>query len=394
MRQGRLFCVALICAALLGLGLFSSAAADKGSVTLGMITPLTGTNAQAGQDMERGVRLALDRINEGYKIPLKDGSFQEIGPGLLGKPLKIIVENTESRPKSGMDATRKLVNMDKVPVILGEYASDVSIATGQFTNANRIVQIAIGAASPKMREVGPFTFDSLGLDTIMGKELAKFAMNDSGATSFGSITPNNPFGVGLELQACKALKELGGECVSRVRYKLKQSDYRAEVRAVFAPKPEAAFFTAYGTEARLILRQAHEMGKAPPNGWYADYITMWSNEVSKMPEIAEGIKGLQAGVAGDFYDNEYANPYRDQYGHSPKTAWGAYGFDAAMLAALAIQKTGSLDPDAIREALYPVSRQYKGVTGDKTFDQDGMQATESYVPKIYTNGQLKDYPLK
>ncbi len=386
---------ALMCVSLLTMGLFTPAMAEKGQVKIGMITPLTGTNAQAGQDMERGVRLAIDRLNQGYKVPLKEGGFQEIGPGLLGKQIKLIVENTESRPKAAMDSTRKLVNVDKVPVVLGEFSSGVSVPTGQFTNEYKVIQVPIGSTSPKLRDIGPSLFNAIGLDNLMGKELARFAVEDSGAKTFGSIVPNNPFGVGIEINSCMNLAdEYGGECTSKVRYKMKQSDYRAEIRAIFAPKPEAVFYTAYGTEARLILRQAYEQDKTPPKGWYADYITMWTNEVTEMPEIAEGIKGLMPGVSGDFYQKEYATAYKEKYDRPPNTAFGAYGYDAAMLVALAVNKAGTDDVEAVREAMFPVSKTYMGVTGDKTFDQDGMQASETYMRKIYTHGQLKDYPLE
>ncbi len=214
------------------------------------------------------------------------------------------------------------------------------------------------------------------------------------AATAGVKLPIEPFGVGIEINSCETLaKEFGGECVSKVRYKMKQSDYRAEIRSTFAPEPEAVFYTAYGTEARLILRQAYEQGKTPPKGWYADYITMWTNEVSEMPEIAEGIKGLMPGASGEFYQEEYAKPYNEKYGRPPSTSFGPYGYDAAMLVALAIEKAGAADSDSIRKALPAVSKTYMGVTGDKTFDKDGMQASETYMKKIYTGGELKDYPL-
>lgn len=393
MRPAKLLFLTWLCTPLLVLGLLSPALA-KDEIKMGMISPLTGTNAQVGQDMERGVRLAIDRLNEGYKVPLKDGKFMEVGPGLLGKKIKLIVENTESRPKAAMDAVRKLINVDKVPAILGEFSSGVSVPTGQFTNSNQVIQISIGSTSPKVRDVGPFMFNSIGLDDLMGKKLTRFAVEDSGAKKFGSIAPNNPFGVGIEINSCKALEEeFGGECVSKVRYKMKQSDYRAEIRSLFATKPEAIFYTAYGTEARLILRQAFEQGKQPPKGWYADYITMWTNEVSEMPEVADGIKGLMPGASGKFYQEQYAKPYEEKYDRPPSTSFGAYGYDAAMLVALAIHEAGSDDAQAIQKAMFTVSETYNGVTGDKTFDDTGMQATETYMRKIYKDGKLQDYSM-
>jgi branched-chain amino acid transport system substrate-binding protein len=387
----KLSCIAFALLLLLAAG----AAWAQKPVKIGVITSLTGTNAEVGQDMERGIQLAFDRIKEGYQIPMKAGKYRSIGPGLLDGTVKLIVENTESRPQSAMDATRKLVNVDHVPVVIGEFSSGITLPTGQFSNENEVIQISVGATSPKLRDIGPYFFNAIGLDDLMGNALARFALQDSGAKRFTSIVPNNPFGVGIEINTCDYIEgNYDAECVSRVRYKLKKSDYRAEIGAAFKSAPQAGFYTAYGTEARLILRQMFERGKELPQGWYAAYITMWTNEVKKMPRIAEGIKGLKVGVSSDFFEKEYAAPYKEKYGMEPTTAFGAYGYDAAMLVALAVEKAGSTDTDAIRDALFEVSKKYRGVTGSKTFDEDGMQVTENYLRKIYKNGKLHDYPMK
>ena len=383
-------CIVLVVLFLLAAG----SAQAKDQVKIGVITSLTGTNAEVGQDMERGIQLAFDRIKDGYDVPMKAGKYRTIGPGLLEKELRLIVENTESRPQSAMDAARKLINVNHVPVIIGEFSSGITLPTGQFSNENEVVQISVGATSPKLRDIGPYFFNAIGLDDLMGNALARFALEDADAKRFTSIVPNNPFGVGIEINTCDYIEgNYDAECVSRVRYKLKKSDYRAEIGSAFASEPQAGFYTAYGTEARLILRQMFERGKELPEGWYAAYITMWTNEVKKMPRIADGIKGLQVGVSSDFFDQEYAQAYEDKYGMAPTTAFGAYGYDATMLVALAIEKAGSTDTKAIRDALFEVSKKYRGVTGSKTFDEDGMQVTENYLRKIYKDGKLHDYPM-
>ena len=351
----------------------SSQAAEP--VVIGSISPLTGTNAVQGLDMKRGEELALEEINA--------------AGGIGGRPLKIIWEDTESSSKGGMDAVHKLVEINKVPLILGAYSSGISLPTGQWTNSKKVIQIAEASTSPKLRDIGPYFFDIMGLDEVMGTMLAEFAL-DSGAKTFASITVNNPFGIGIEIWTKKTIDKAGRKGLQAVRYDEKKTDYRAEIERLFAKKPEAVFFTAYGTESKLILKQAYEMGLKPSKGWYADYMTMWSNEV--IPRTAEGINGLVIGTTTGPRLKEYQAAYQKRYGKGAKqTAFGAYAYDATWVAALALNMAGSTDTDEIASALHIVSKVYNGVTGDKSFDKDGMQVTDYYQRKVYRGGKLMLY---
>lgn len=382
----------VIAAVVIAVVITTAAQAADNPVKIGVITPLTSTNAVQGEDILRGIKLAVQRVNQGYAIPMQDDSPKQLGPGLLdGRKVKLLVEDTASRPKAAVDAVRKLINVDNVEIILGAYSSGITVSSGQYSNDNGVIQIGIGSTSPALADIGPYFFNIIGTDKLMGQALAKFAYEDSGVKKFTSIAPNNPFGVGVEIQACNKLKELGGECVTTVRYKLKKSDYRSIIQAAFRGDAKAGFFTAYGTEARLILRQMYEKGMELPKGWYADYPSMWSNEIGKISVVGEGIKGLRPGPSGKFYQSEYAQPYKKAYGEAPTTAFGAYGYDAAMVAMLAIQKAGKVDAEALQETLRKVAEKYKGVTGDTSFDDNGMQVSETYQRVIYKNGKLVPY---
>ena len=361
-------------AALLIAGMSASSGAAE-PVIIGSICPLTGTNAVQGLDMKRGEQMALEEINA--------------AGGICGRPLKIIWEDTESSAKGGMDAVHKLVEINKVPLIIGAYSSGISLPTGQWTNSKKVIQIAEASTSPKLREIGPYFFNIIGLDEVMGTMLAAFAL-ESGAKTFASITVNNPFGIGIEIWTKKTIDKAGKKWLEAVRYDEKKTDYRAEIERLFAKKPEAVFFTSYGTESKLILKQAYEMGLKPSKGWYADYPTMWSNEV--IPETAEGILGLKIGKAGGARLEEYQAAYQKRYGKAAKqTAFGAYAYDATWVAALALSMTGSTDTEKIAKALHIVSKVYGGVTGDKGFDQDGMQVTDYYQRMVYQGGKLIPY---
>jgi branched-chain amino acid transport system substrate-binding protein len=355
-----------------------TSAADP--VVIGAINPLTGTNAVQGRDMKRGEELALDEINA--------------GGGINGRPLKIIWKDTRSNADQGMQAVRQLVEKDRVPLIIGAYSSGVSLPTGRWTHSKKVIQISVASTAPELRNIGPYFFNAIGLDEVMGIKLAEFAL-ESDARTYASIVVDNPFGLGIETWTEKTVKKAGKQWVKSLRYTENQDDYKSTIESLFADTPEVVFFTAYGTDAELILEQSYKMGLKPSKGWYAAYMTMWYHDV--VPKTAEGIKGMVVGRHSGPRFKHFQEAYWKKFGVAyqklyqrpvMQTAFGAYAYDATWMAALALQMAGSTDADEIAAALHKVSISYDGATGDKSFDQDGMQVIEYFQRMIYQDGRL------
>jgi len=369
----------------------AAASPASAEVKFGQITPLTGASSVVGLDMQRGADLALERINAGYDVPQVSGDAVKVGPGLLGEPLTLIVEDDESDATAAMDAVRKLVNVDGVSVVIGEYSSGRTLPTGQFTNENKVIQISTGANSPTLRDIGPYFMSAIGLAGAQGPVLVDLAVKLRGATKIATLLPNNPFGVGVEIATCEAAVAAGGECVATIRYEEQKTDYRPELRQLTAPGPDAVIFFAYGADAALIMRQAYELGLDAGDTWIGTEVSNWEADVKDAPQIAEGIRGIEHAVGGDFYDSEYVAAYTAKFGEAPTTAFGAFAYDATIMAALGTQIAGSTDPDAVRNAIIEVSKTYKGLTGDMAMDADGMREVQSYGTFIFTNGKLEPF---
>jgi branched-chain amino acid transport system substrate-binding protein len=376
-------------------GLLAAAAFVAGpasaEVKFGQITPLTGASSVVGLDMQRGADLALERINAGYDVPQVSGDPVKLGPGLLDAPLTLIVEDDESDATAAMDAVRKLVNVDGVSLVIGEYSSGRTLPTGQFTNENKVIQISTGANSPTLRDIGPYFMSAIGLAGAQGPVLVELSQKLTGATKFATLLPNNPFGVGVEIATCEAAKAAGAECVATIRYEEQKTDYRPELRQLTAPGPDVVVFFAYGADAALIMRQAYELGLNAGDTWIGTEVSNWEADVKDAPQVAEGIRGIEHAVGGEFYDEQYVQAYTEKFGEAPTTAFGAFAYDATIMAALGVQKAGSTDPDAVRNAIIEISKTYKGLTGDMALDDQGMRLTQSYGTFIFTNGKLEPF---
>lgn len=350
------------------------AAEEKGPVKFGSLVMLTGFLATPGLDLQRGEQLAVEEINA--------------AGGVLGRKLELIYEDTESTSEKAVEAVHKLIDINKVKIIIGTYSSWAGLATGEITNKRHILQMAIAPTSPQMRKVGPYFFNMSATDDVLAPKLARGAIKVTGAKRWGSIIQNDPFGIGIEVHTCKTVKELGGECVTKVRFEHGEKDFRPEIQRLFAVKPEAVFFTSQGEDAKLLLKQIYELGLKPPKGFWADYMTMWSSDA--IPETAEGIRGW---VAGTRAATDYVNKYKDKYGEEPLTVWGSYAYDAVWTVSMAVNYANTTDPEVLKDVLPLIARRYNGVTGDKTFDKEGMQADEDIRWMIYHDGKLVPYDM-
>jgi branched-chain amino acid transport system substrate-binding protein len=360
--------------ALVIVGAANAASAEKEPVTFGSLVMLTGFLATPGLDMQRGEQIAVDEINA--------------AGGVLGRKLKLIFEDTESTSEKAVEGVRKLIDIDKVKIVIGPYSSWAGLASGEITNKRHILQTAVAPTSPQMRKVGPYFFNMSATDDVLAPKLARGAFKDTGVKRWGSIIQNDPFGIGIEVHTCKTVEALGGECVVKVRFEHGEKDFRPELQRLFAKKPEAIFFTSQGEDAKLLLKQAYELGLKPPKGFWADYMTMWSSDA--IPETAEGIRGW---IAGAEATEDYVKKYKKKYGENPLTVWGAYAYDAVWIMSMAVNYANSMDPEVLKDVLPLIAHRYRGVTGDKSFDKDGMQSDEEIRWMIYQNGKLVPYNL-
>ncbi|MBW2057621.1 MAG: ABC transporter substrate-binding protein [Deltaproteobacteria bacterium] len=359
-------------------------AQQKEPVKIGVLIPLTGSSGFGGERELRGIKIALEEINE-------------LGGVLGGRPVKIIVEDTESRPKAGMDGIHKLVDVDKVPIVLGAHNSSVTIPTATYANSRGVVQISLASTSPDLHKIGPFHFSVVATDEIMGADMVRFAMKDTGQKDFGILVMNDPYGVGLGRAMRKVIEDAGGRVVSEVRYELNKSDYRAELQRLFAPRPPAILSVAWAEMSRIIQKQAYEMGLSATvkDSWYSAYFA--DSVEACIPETVEGRKGLDVVAAKGPRFDEFAEKYRKLVGDKAEfiSYYPPIAYDGMWIAALAIDMAGTTDPDTIRRVLPVTFKLYRGVSDpDMSVDEDGIQRTQIFQGYVYRDGKVVPYDVK
>lgn len=366
-RQGVFRVRNFLAVALAALCLADVASAQE--LTIGAILPLSGASATQGEDQRRGLELAVERVNA-------DG-------GVLGRPIRVLIEDSGGRPPTALDAAKKLVSVSNVPVVIGEFSSGVTLPVGQYVVREGRVHVNIASSSGRLRGIGDGSFGIIGLDNVSTGFAAK-DVYDNGWRSVGFIAPNNAFGQGVAEQFKKHFEALGGKVTASVLYQDGQTTYRRELQQLEAASPDAYIYSAYGKDAAIVNREAFELG-LNQKPWYGIYLGM--NTADSAPQFVQGQLGMDTNFVGPG-GQAYEEAYRKKYGHPFKTTYNGYAYDAVMMVVAAAKKAASIEPSGLRTALRELGGKYDGVTGLIVLDGEAQRSAQPYLKLKYVDGAV------
>ncbi|MFU2316251.1 ABC transporter substrate-binding protein [Rahnella sp. PCH160] len=339
-------------------------------IKLGAILPLTGTSASIGEDQRRGMELAVEDLNA--------------KGGVAGQKLDVVVEDSAGSPVTGLNAVRKLTQVDNVPLVIGDFSSSVTIPIGQYLVKNNLVHINISGTSADVRKIGKTSYSVIGLDDLS----ARFSADDVwklGYHKVAFIAPDGAYGQGMAQQFTQAFEKLGGKVVAKVLYTSGQPSYRRELEQISRAKPDAYVYTSYGQDAIVLNRESSALGlgKTP---WYGMYLTM---AIADSPaQFTNGQIGMEvSGMAQKTGGQSYSEHYQQRFHEKPRSVYGSYAYDSVMLAAAAIGKAHSASPAALVDAMKTVAPQFTGITGTLNLDADNQRQTQPYLKVKALNGE-------
>ncbi|MDD2706533.1 MAG: ABC transporter substrate-binding protein [Verrucomicrobiae bacterium] len=363
----------LLAAAGLGLIGCGKPGGDANTLLIGEYVSLSGNTATFGQSMRNAIDIAVDEVNG--------------GGGLLGCQIKLIVEDDQSKPEQAVTAVLKLIQRDRVTAILGEVTSSCSIAAAPICQQNRIPMVSPSSTSPELTRKGDYIFRTCFIDPFQGAAMARFASQSLKAKTAAVFTDRKQdYSVGLAQFFKQTFQETGGKIVADEAYQSDDSEFRPQLTAIRAAKPEVIFVPGYYTQCVLIAKQARELGLTQPflggDGWDSD-VTLKS-----------GGKAVEPCYFSNHYSPEDPRPevqafvekYRKRFGVTPD-ALAVTGYDGAHVLFDAIRRANSTDGAAIRDALAQ-TRDFKGVSSRITIDANRNASKELVVLKI-EDGKFK-----
>jgi len=306
--------------------------------------------------------------------------------GVLGRPLEYLVEDMQSKQGEAATAVKKLISRDKVVALLGTGTSSNCLEVAPLAQAARIPFVATTATAPEVTEKRDYVFRSCFIDPFQGAVLAKFARTTLKARRVAVLTSvSASYSVGLSKVFRERFTALGGVIAGDQKYSEGDKDFRAQLTAIKALKPDAIAVTGFYTEAALICKQARDLGLDIPifggDGWEA-------------PELVEiGGKAVEGTYYASHYSSDSTAPevqdfvkkYRARFNGETPDSMAPLAYDAALIVADAIRRAGSTDGAKIREAL-AATKDFPGVTGRTSIDAQ-RNASKSAVMLVVKNGK-------
>ncbi len=219
-------------------------AQGKDPYKFGCLMPTTGLEAGYGLDFVKTFEMAVKDVND--------------RGGVNGHPLEMIVLDTQAKPELAIPAAQKLIDVDKVPLIVTAWSSVVK-ALGPVMNRGRVVQINMGANSPDIAHLGDFTYSTFPLADVDVTALANYAYTKLGKKRAAVLYINNDTGIGGAKLFRDTFTKAGGEIVAFEAYDPKATDFTGLLLKVRVANPDLVHMHSLA-ELPQVIAQMRQLG--------------------------------------------------------------------------------------------------------------------------------------
>jgi branched-chain amino acid transport system substrate-binding protein len=334
-------------------------------VTIGAVAPLTGARAQLGRYYRQGVELAVAEINA--------------AGGVLDKPLSVDFEDDQGdNPNAAMNAVNRLMQVAKVPVFLGPHYSVAQMAT-QKAYCNGTVISVTGASGPPVTHSGCHDVIRVRADDdIQARSLVAYLHKVLKTDKIGILYVNDDYGRAGAQRVAAALGTERLKPVAMESHNAGDQDFSAQLGRLNSAGADVVVLWTHETEAALIVRQARQMGASFR---FAGAALSQPTFLRLTGSASEGVISVDDFIATNPAPSvqAFVRKYRAKYGADPEI-WAAAYYDAAHLAALAINQAGSTNIDKVRGAFDSVH--YTGALGTYHCDANGDCNHQSLITEI------------
>lgn len=339
-----------------------ASSSDGGELHIGANLELSGAVATYGSSISEGIDLAVEEINE--------------SGGINGMQVKVTKVDNKSDAAEATNGAIKLTSQDQVTAIIGAATSGNTLAQAEIANDTETILLSPSATAPNVTvnedgSLNEYVFRTSYIDPFQGTIAANFALDELGVKTAAIYADNaSDYAKGLGEAFKETFEAGGGEIVAEEAYVAKDTDFKSTLTRIKSAEPEFVFIPGYYEEVGLIVKQARELGIDVPlmgaDGW----------DSPTLLDLA-GADALNNTYITNHYSSDdpdetiqnFVTKFKEKYDGNAPNAFHALGYDSVYLLKDAIERAGSTEPAAIKEAL-EATEELTLVSGVITIDED------------------------
>lgn len=351
-------------------------------IRIGMSMALTGGVAPAGKQVLAALQIWRDDVN--------------VKGGLLGRPVELVFYDDQSNPQNIPGIYTKLIEVDKVDLLIGPYATNMVAPTIPVLMQYHKTTIGIlaNAANSKFHYDQYFSMLPTGPEPQKSFAFGFFELAAAAKPrpkTVAIVAADAEFAQNAADGARQSIKEIGGfELVLDQKYPPTTTDYAPIMRAVGALNPDIVYVAAYPPDSVGIVRAANEIGLTPKM-FGGTFIGLLLTPIkAQLGPLMNGIVNNEVFLPGPAFTFPGTLELLAKYQAVAKTqgldpmgwSYPPLGYAAGQVLAQAVEGAKTLDQ--VQLAAYMHGHTFHTVVGDMAFNKDG-EWTKSRV--VFTQFQ-------
>ena len=308
-----------------------SVRAEEASLQLGVLTPLTGAGSFDGPRMLKAMQAVANEING--------------AGGLLGRKIALVVEDTETNPEPAVRAAHKLVDVDKVPVIMGTWASAVTTAVAPVCwESKTFLTTVSGADSITHLPHQGYLIRTQPNNQLQATKHAEFIIRHGWKRVF-IMAIQAPFAEPTRKYLTDTLTPKGVTVAGSLVYDKDKTSYRSEVDEALRAKPDLLYLNGYAPDVGVVLRDLYRAGY--DGGRFCQSYALTEKSLAELPkEVTQGVYTVQP--SADVNSPAYAACAK-RLGIAGPDSYEAQATDWISIVSLTIALAGKATGEAIRD---------------------------------------------
>jgi branched-chain amino acid transport system substrate-binding protein len=360
-------------------------------------TPTTGGAAPTGEPIVIGAIVSATGPNsalgvqERNVLQMMETNINASG-GVLGRPLKMVIEDDASDAQAAVTAANKLIDTDKAVALIAATGSASTLAVKAITAAKGLPQMAM-AASDDITTKPPidWVWSTPQKASLAAARALTYISGTLKVKKIAVLHDENAFGTSGATELAKAVGTYGLEIVANESYKTADTDMTAQLTKIKGANPEALIVWGTNPGPAVAAKNMKQLGMNIP--YIGSHGIANATFIKLAGDAAEGVV-FPAGrllVPSSITDptqktvtEGFIAAYKAAFNGEAPNPFGGYAFEAVSLLVNAITKAGGTDPAAIQAALNATQGfvMPDGVYNYSATNHDGLTVDDMIMVKI------------